>query len=426
LVYKILAIGDSVVWNTGTSREHKFTTLVQEQLSEKRKEAVELALLARGGSVLCDEPLQKECDEPTEYKAKRAYIFGELGFSYPTIPSQVHVAKLEDGYSDYLNEEKFDSSSWKQHKRDLREKFEKYKSHPPDIIIVNGGTNDIGVLRIFLTPVEFHDWDEFKSALVKLALAAATGSDVLEAQAAAELFDGLFYTKKELKADVKKVFYKRMKKNLTEIAKEFPKSKVIVCGYYPVWTENSFDRVSVRAEVAALFALSASAKGLNLPAWLSYQVLAYGIGYLLKKMLSNRSESFASWSHDYHKQAIDEVNAKYGENIFFVKPDWGKKNGAFAEKSYVWEFKLMGQKLKDLWDPNKAKSLRKTLELFEPYDQMVKERMAALSRIDDSKVELADEVGEWFNYRGSLGHPNIKGSKAIADAIMDKIEKKGI
>src|SRR5258708_6074003 len=140
--YKILTLGDSVMWGQGLQQGQKFAQLVANRIAGLGR-TVELAALPHSGAVVCPGPMP-----PSRFTS---YLYGELPRSFPSISSQLEVAGQTAGYADFLKPGDGDLPSWKATKLALQHAIAGYSGpggHPPDLILVDGGINDIGALQV--------------------------------------------------------------------------------------------------------------------------------------------------------------------------------------------------------------------------------------------------------------------------------------
>jgi lysophospholipase L1-like esterase len=177
----MLVLGDSVMWGQGLSDEHKFSYLLRQWICEQRnnrscpdKEDVQIHVEAHSGALIAKpekDNQKKEEDRFTRNVAPVKYP-GEVNNYYPTVWGQVDLARRY--YAD--------------------------NSIPPedvDLILVNGGINDMGALRILAPKL--------------LGFLAGNIND---------------FAKKYCEDDMKLL--------LDKIANTFPRARIIVPGYFPL------------------------------------------------------------------------------------------------------------------------------------------------------------------------------------------------
>ncbi|MDX6304945.1 MAG: hypothetical protein QOI77_1914 [Blastocatellia bacterium] len=179
--FRMLVLGDSVMWGQGLSDEHKFSYLLRQWICEQRnnrscpdQEDVQIHVEAHSGALIAKpekDNQKKEEDRFTRNVAPVRYP-GEVNNYYPTVWGQVDLARRY--YAD--------------------------NSIPPedvDLILVNGGINDMGALRILAPKL--------------LGFLAGNIND---------------FAKKYCEDDMKLL--------LDKIANTFPRARIVVPGYFPL------------------------------------------------------------------------------------------------------------------------------------------------------------------------------------------------
>lgn len=154
--YHIVVLGDSIMWGVGLPEEWKFSTLVQQWLQEQLGgRPVTRRILAHSGAVI----------RPQDGDAEPA-LPGEVGRRTPTITAQVSLVPEAE-----------------------RENA--------DLVLVNGGINDVGVLEVILNP------------------GVEGGTEGVRRLARERVREP-------------------MKELLLLIGREFPRATVLLPGYYPI------------------------------------------------------------------------------------------------------------------------------------------------------------------------------------------------
>src|SRR5215210_5183971 len=249
---KMLALGDSVVWGQGLSDAHKFVHLVQSFLA-RGGNTVELASLARSGAII---DLAPQASTP-----HTSFLFGELPRSLPGILTELSVAARAAGFGTYLQPNSWDRGSWKVVKQDLARQIAGYASAPPDYILLDGGINDFRALQVVL-PWNLHDGDGEAGVLsvgesnVEKVLATLDSEGMASVEALPELH---WMTEQEFKDLIDQFLFQRMRGLLAQVGPAFPTSRVIVTGYYPIFTPGSLQSLLAsvfRPAVATLLARS--------------------------------------------------------------------------------------------------------------------------------------------------------------------------
>lgn len=333
--YKILTLGDSVMWGQGLLQAHKFAQLVADHLAAGGRQ-VALAALAHSGAVVCLEPTP-----PAPFQST---LFGELPRSFPSIASQSAVARGVPGYAPFLQANGWDSSSWKAFKADLETQIAGYAAPGggPDLILIDGGINDLGALQIVI-PWLLGSPDPCAGA----ALAPATGVEtILDAVASApgdlaafDLAAIQWMTDDELKALVDKYVYERMRREVARVAEAFPNSRVVVTGYFPIFTEGSlggFAAAGLSPAAAVLFGIGGSRRDLLAALhWALHPGLdreAFG------NRIVHQSALWYEYSSQRLKDVVDGAKVTYGDRFALAVPKFGPDNGALAPDSYLWTF----------------------------------------------------------------------------------------
>jgi len=183
--FRMLVLGDSVMWGQGLLDEHKFTYMVRQWICAKRNNGgcpdqadVQLHVEAHSGAVIAqpDSKHQKDEDPFTRKLAPIRYP-GEVNHEYPTVWGQVDLAGRY-----YL-----DNS---------------IPLDEVDLILLNGGINDMGATRILAPKL--------------LGFIAGNINDF-----------------------AKKYCEEEMKLLLDKVANTFPKARIVVPGYFPLVSLNT-------------------------------------------------------------------------------------------------------------------------------------------------------------------------------------------
>jgi lysophospholipase L1-like esterase len=109
--FRIVTLGDSVTWGQGLPEAQKFDSMVRDALGHRFPGGVSLQRFAHSGAVIAANPV-------TGNSAN-----GEVPVSRPTIVEQC------DGFSD--------------------------SPDTVDLVLVNGGINDVGVTKILIHSISF-------------------------------------------------------------------------------------------------------------------------------------------------------------------------------------------------------------------------------------------------------------------------------
>lgn len=179
--FRMLVLGDSVMWGQGLADEHKFSYKIGEWICAQRnggvcqnKDDVQIHVEAHSGAVIAqprkDDQIKEE-ERFTRIKSPVRYP-GEVPSRHPTVWGEVDLARR------YYLENSIPLSE-------------------VDLILVNGGINDMGPARILAPkPIEFLAGDVTK------------------------------FAKKYCEADMKLL--------LDKVANTFPRARIVVPGYFPL------------------------------------------------------------------------------------------------------------------------------------------------------------------------------------------------
>jgi len=445
--YKILTLGDSVMWGQGLAQPHKFVQLVADHLAAGGRE-VALAALAHSGAVVCLDPTPPAPFQPT--------LFGELPRSFPSIASQSAIAGGTPGYAPFLQANGWDSASWRAFKADLQDQIAGYSAPGggPDLILMDGGINDLGALQIVI-PWRLGSADPCNGGTA--AQAPAGGVErILDALAAApgelDAFDLAaieWMTDAELKALVDRYVYDRMRRQVARVAEAFPQSRVVVTGYFPIFTEGSldgFEAAGISPAAAVLFGIGGDRRELLAALhWALHPDLdpqAFG------NRIVHQSALWYGYSTERLQDVIDEAKVTYGDRFALAVPQFGPDNGALAADSYLWSFTSLVdeviQKILGLfggvapgveaigvkigmaapagWENALAFAAGLALGASLATDEVGAPRVrAATDYYVLSATGRSDpETNAFTGFKAgvaSAGHPNVDGAKAYFDAI---------
>ncbi len=333
--YKILTLGDSVMWGQGLAQPHKFVQLVADHLAAGGRE-IAVAALAHSGAVVCLDPTPPA---PFQYT-----LFGELPRSFPSIASQSAIASGAPGYAPFLQANDWDSGSWRAWKADLAQQIAGYVAPGggPDLILVDGGINDLGALQI-VVPWLLGSPDPCADAA---AAAPAGGAGVLGALArvGGEL-DALdvgaleWMTDAELKGLVDQYVYARMRSEVARLAAAFPASRIVVTGYFPIFTEGSLGALAgsgISPAAAALFGVGKDRRELQAALRLALHPAVPPQD--LANRIVQQSALWYGYSTERLREVVDEAKATYGDRFALASPVFGPDNGALAPDAYLWSF----------------------------------------------------------------------------------------
>lgn len=455
--YKILTLGDSVMWGQGLQRGQTFAQLVANQVAGTGP-AVDLVELPHSGAVACL--------SPTPSLPFDAFLYGELPRSFPSISSQLEIAGQAPGYASFLQPNSWDPPSWQAAKRSLQTAIAGFSGpggKPPDLILVDGGINDLGALQIVM-PWDLDSPDPCVGQTVAAAAAAgppggtvanvmkqlaASGGDLstLDASALPALSDA------KLQQLIDKYVYDRMRSLVGRLAVAFPTSRVIVTGYFPIFTTGSM--AALQAHPAAVVLAAHRSNQQETRAALS---LAMSPGLDRVKFANQVVHQSTVW-YQYGtarlRAVVDEANLLHGNRFALASPAFGDDNGALAPDALLWTFSSIIddilQDILDFWSsPAKAAPMvamaapqdvaAAAASVFGGWgaalaflvgielgsqiatDQVIDARVAAAKQYYFSSPTGRSDPENGFVTGlkagfASIGHPNIKGAQTYLKAI---------
>lgn len=451
---KILALGDSVVWGQGLKDANKFVERVRASLGAD----TELASLARSGAVI---DLQaRTAQEHT------ALLFGELPRSLPGILSQLEIADGNAGFASYLNPQGFDPDFWVTVKQSLRRQIDGYQTAPPDFVLLDGGINDLRAMQIVL-PWNLHDGDGAE----RLAAGASNVERVVAAldEAREEMLSrradpeapplsetaaraGLALpqleplTDEQFRALIDRFVFERMRLLLRTLGgkQRFRNSRVIVTGYFPIFTEGSTEGLlALNPALATLLVPSENRNEQR--AALATALAANPEEYT--NLIIHRSRIWYDFGSQRLAEAVAEANRLFGNRFAFARPAFGPDNGALAPDSFLWSFTgavddVLRKILEWLGDRGTgARAAERGLgDLFGGVDFSVGYGLGAGIATDQAITRRGQAAFDYYLFSGtgrtdpdatfpggfttsvaSAGHPNPKGVAAYVTAIQEAI-----
>jgi lysophospholipase L1-like esterase len=338
--FKLLALGDSVMWGQGLAAGHRFVDLVAGYIASTGKQ-VEIASLAHSGAVVCT--------APTGWARYQDWLFGELPRSFPSVSSQLEAAAATAGYDRFLQVDPWDQQAWQDHKRQVAAQVASYHGAggaPPDLILVDGGINDLGALQI-VVPWYLGSQDPCPAPAPPSPSASVTGILGAIRNAGGDLtaFDpatlpGLQdLPPDQFKGLIDKYLTTRMRTRIDRLAAAFPKSRVIVTGYFPIFTAGSIDSLTSPAVSKAapmLFARPQSPE--QLKAALAWALNPATDQADLANRIVDQSALWYSYSTAQLAQIVADANRAHGDRFALASPRFGPDNGALAPASWLWTF----------------------------------------------------------------------------------------
>lgn len=375
--FRMLVLGDSVMWGQGLEDGHKFSYKIQDWICAQRnggvcqnKDDVQTHVEAHSGALIAqptkDDQIKKEerftrLQDPVKYP-------GEVPSDYPTVWGEVDLARR------YYVDNSIPLSE-------------------VDLILVNGGINDMGAPRILAPrPIEFLAGDVTK------------------------------FAKKYCEADMKLL--------LEKLARTFPNARIVVPGYFPlvsvstpekiVWEtiellfrdkkEKTDDQVAI--EDAPAKSPEPVAAGPKLSSFL--------------KNLAERSQQWTEASNSAFTAAVKSFNSNHpGLRVFgskvssppteasmralFVAVPFSDDNAYAAKDAFLW--KLI-PKPADL-----------VLECAEK-DRL--KRLIASDELQTKRPCMCESVGKGNDIaclRAAAFHPNVAGADLYFRSISKELER---
>lgn len=244
--YRIVVFGDSIQWGQGLRDDLKSSAIVDRHVSSQHGDVgVYRDVLAHSGAII-----------GVGNRSSPSALAGEVPASHPTILQQVFSFS---GDKDKI-----------------------------DLILLDGGINDIGV------------------------------EDIVGPTATSNLTD-----------KVRTHCYEDMKELLTRVTSEYPNAKVIVTGYYQIVSDDS--------DVTLLATLLV---GVGIPlVGLPVSLIVGGVlTAAAKQVMVDRCRTFAERTAVEIPMAIQEINASLpnGPRVHFAQPNFGSRNAIFAPDAWIW------------------------------------------------------------------------------------------
>lgn len=450
---RVLAVGDSVVWGQGLKEPNKFVEQVRKLIGSD----AELASLAHSGAIIDLKPRTAE--------KQSAFLFGEAPRGFPGILSQIEIAAGNPDYASYLKPNGWDRVPWKEVKKDLVRQIAGYSKAPPDIILLDGGINDFNAFQI-VVPWSIQGGEgkalgiagpsggSGNVARVLAALDEAEADEEAAPKGAAaaprleiSLPDLRWLTDDEFRALIDKVVYERMRILLRSLGSKerFKTSRVVVSGYFPIFTEGSVQTLLALNPALAVLLVSSESRDEQRAA------LATALHYSntdpqeYTDIVIRRSKIWYEHSAKRLGEAVQEANGLFGKRFAFAPPVFGPDNGALAPKSFIWTFTgavddVLRQILRWLGKPvPSAEAAGRPVAAAAPLggvdfavgyglgagiatDEAITRRsQSAFAYYVFSSTGRQDPAATFFGgfktSVASAGHPNPQGAKAYTQAI---------
>ncbi len=205
----------------------------------------------------------------------------------------------------------------------------------------------------------------------------------------------IFGSAKKFRAAVPKYCFEKMSELLEHSAETFPNALIAVIGYYPMVSKRSSTR-EVFNTVLELYGFPRITKPLlNNP-------LTKPILKMMRQNIINRSKFWAEHSTIELQKAVDRLNSKLGrEQAIFIKSPITEENCYGTKNSLLWSMAKEGRSEDVLYDERAAVCNRELADLTKSKEVNYSMRFCELA---------------------GVGHPNIEGSKAYAEAIKNKLK----
>jgi lysophospholipase L1-like esterase len=200
----------------------------------------------------------------------------------------------------------------------------------------------------------------------------------------------------KLKADIVKYCRDSMFNLLEKTTATFPNAKILVIGYYPP--------ISTKSKGSKIFnAMLELYKVPRLLKPLANNLLTRQFLQGLKKRAIKRSKIWIEDSDREFQNAIAKLNGKFDKpRAFFVQSPINDDNTYGTKNSLLWEMGKKGKTNDEIYDERKIGCSTDLTELNKSTKVVYPLRFCELS---------------------GLGHPNIEGSKAYAEAVKDKLKQ---
>ena len=375
--FRMLVLGDSVMWGQGLADEHKFSYLVREWICEQRnsgncqdKDDVQIHVEAHSGAVIAKpekDNQKKEEDRFTRTNSPIRYP-GEVNNVYPTVWGQVDLARRY-----YLD-----------------------NSIPPeevDLILVNGGINDMGAPRILAPKL--------------LGFLAGNVTN---------------FAKKYCEDDMKLL--------LDKVANTFPNARIVVPGYFPLVSIDTPENI-VMETIGYLF-LGKKEKANNKGAIEEEsanppnEVAASHKPSSSLNHMANRSKEWTVASNAAFAAAVKSFNSTHsglpvtGKNVpspppegsmraLFVAIPFADENAYAAKDAFLW------------------KLVRKSPDVvFECPEKGPFKNLIASDELQTKRSCMCEEAGKSNDIgclRAGAFHPNVQGAELYFRSISKELER---
>lgn len=369
--FRMLVLGDSVTWGQGLVDEHKFSYRIREWICEQRnngscpdKADVQIHVEAHSGAVIRrpEKDSQKKEEERFTRSLSPIRYPGEVSNAYPTVWGQVDLARRY-----YL-----DNS---------------IPLEEVDLILVNGGINDMGPSRILAPKL--------------LGFLAGNINDF-----------------------ARKYCEDEMKLLLDQVASTFPNARIVVPGYFPLVSLNTPE--NLLTETIGYLFLGKKEKANNKVAIEEESANPPNEGVSHKpskflKHMANRSRDWTVASNAALAAAVKSFNSSRagllvtGNNVpssppegsmraLFVAVPFADENAYAAKETFLW--KLVP---------------RSPDVIFECAEKDRFKNVIASDELQTKRPCLCEQAGKGNEIgclRAGAFHPNIQGAEVYSKAII--------
>ena len=196
----------------------------------------------------------------------------------------------------------------------------------------------------------------------------------------------------------------RMDVLLGQIHTTFPRAKIVVTGYFPIASQDS-DLTAISGllmHVGAMTAASAAAFGIPLDP-VSGAIAGAVTSKVLKDKLVANSYTFYDESNRQLGLAVDRFNAAAGNFAAFVPIPFRAQNAYAARDSWLWLVPTPVGERDEVFSARGA----------------ICNNNGILMTAGATQSSLASSRAKCIE--ASMGHPNVKGAQAYADAITNRL-----
>jgi hypothetical protein len=203
-----------------------------------------------------------------------------------------------------------------------------------------------------------------------------------------------FESNKKLKRQINQYCNQGIYGLLENAAEQFPKALIAVIGYYPMLSMKS-DAGKVFNAILELYSFPRGGKSLL------NNIFGKQFFKLLHKGMAKRAKIWGENSDLEFNAAIDRFNQSQAKSrAIFIKSPISQENNFGREKSLLWGMAKKGKTNDEIYDER---------------------RLGCDKTISEIKKEVKQKFSQRFCELAAIGHPNIEGSKAYAEAIKERL-----